>query len=83
MNPETYLERPLPHSKDSEQFVLGCILVGNPKAPSVFDWLRAKDFFENIETISTDPKPFVLRATAAARSVAPGRPPNQALAPWS
>jgi len=45
MNPQTYLERPLPHSKDSEQFVLGCILVGNPKAPSVFDWLRAEDFF--------------------------------------
>ena len=38
--------------------------------------------FEDIETISTDPKPFVLRAKAAAKNVAFGKPPNQALAPW-
>ena len=45
MNPETGIERPLPHSKEAEQFVLGCILVGNPKARSVFDSLSAADFF--------------------------------------
>jgi len=45
MNPDTYLERPLPHSKDAEQFVLGCILVSNPKARGIFDWLRTDDFF--------------------------------------
>jgi len=39
--------------------------------------------FEDIETISADPKPFVLRARAAAKNIAPGRPPNQVLAPWS
>ena len=45
MNPKTGIERPLPHSKEAEQFVLGCILVGNPKARSVFDSLSAADFF--------------------------------------
>lgn len=45
MNPETGIELPLPHSKDAEQFVLGCILVGNPKARGVFDWLQPGDFF--------------------------------------
>lgn len=45
MNPETGIERPLPHSKDAEQFVLGCILVSSPKARGVFDWLQTVDFF--------------------------------------
>jgi len=39
--------------------------------------------FENIETVSVDPKPFVLRARAAAKNMAASRPPNQAVAPWS
>jgi len=42
---ETNIERPLPHSQPAEQFVLGCILVGNPKAHTIFDWLTAEDFF--------------------------------------
>ena len=39
--------------------------------------------FEDIETVSTDPNPFVLRARVAAKNIASGRPPNQVLAPWS
>jgi tRNA (mo5U34)-methyltransferase len=39
--------------------------------------------FEDIETVSADPNPFVLRAKAAADNIGTGRPPNQVLAPWS
>ncbi len=45
MNHEAGIERPLPHSNDAEQFVIGCILVGSPRAQGVFDWLQPSDFF--------------------------------------
>ena len=38
--------------------------------------------FERIQVISSDPAPFVLRASAPERLRGRGRPPNQALSPW-
>jgi len=45
MNYQPGIERPLPHNREAEQFVLGAILVSNPKARAVFDSLTAEDFF--------------------------------------
>src|SRR6185437_8907748 len=70
MNPAIDMERPLPHSKDAEQFVLGCILIGHPRAGVIFDSLTAGDFF-----LSQNKRVFT-----ALKSLVEGGKPSDSLA---